>query len=151
MAQPITVKIKLTGPYAEKLRLEAANRRMSLAALTAEYAMRAMDADRDDASELAGFERRIAATVLAARSDMEAVQAELDTIAAMLDTFVKLMLVHLPEPGTEKEATQASALARYERFVKQVANTGFDGDRPQALKKIAALIQQRIETAEENQ
>ncbi|MBU2719586.1 hypothetical protein HF563_09420, partial [Acidithiobacillus ferridurans] len=82
-------------------------------------------------------------------SDLEAVQAEIDTLAAMLDTFVKLMLVHLPEPGTEKEATQASALARYERFIQQVG-TAFEGDRPQALKKIGELIQQRIGTAEEN-
>ena len=150
MAQPVIVKIKLTGSYADKVRIAAASRRMSMAALTAEYAMRGIDAEANDGSELAGFERRIAATVLASRSDLESVQAELDTVAAMLDTFVKLMLVHLPEPGTEKEATQASALARYERFVKQVS-MAFDGDRPQALKKIAALIQERIETAEENQ
>lgn len=150
MAQPVIVKIKLTGSYADKVRIAAASRRMSMAALTAEYAMRGIDAEANDGSELAGFERRIVATVLASRSDLEAVQAEIDTLAAMLDTFVKLMLVHLPEPGTEKEATQASALARYERFVKQVS-MAFDGDRPQALKKIAALIQERIETAEENQ
>ena len=150
MAQPVIVKIKLTGSYADKVRIAAASRRMSMAALTAEYAMRGIDAEANDGSELAGFERRIAATVLASRSDLESVQAELDTVAAMLDTFVKLMLVHLPEPGTEKEATQASALARYERFVKQVS-MAFDGDRPQALKKIASLIQERIETAEENQ
>ena len=149
MALPITVKIKLTGSYADKVRVASASRRMSLAALTAEYAMRGLDAEAEDGSELAGFERRIAATILASRSDLEAVQAELDTLAAMLDTFVKLMLVHLPEPGTEKEATQASALARYERFIQQVS-VAFEGDRPQALKKIGELIQQRIGTAEEN-
>ena len=150
MALPIVAKVKLTGSYADKVRIAAASRRMSLAALTAEYAMRGLDAETEDGSELAGFERRIAATILASRSDLEAVQAEIDTLAAMLDTFVKLMLVHLPEPGTEREATEASALARYERFIKQVS-TAFDGDRPQALKKIGELIQKRIETAEGNQ
>ncbi|WP_437559482.1 hypothetical protein [Acidithiobacillus sulfuriphilus] len=150
MAQPITVKIKFTGHYADKLRVEAGARRLSVAALAGEYAMRGMDAADNDTTELAGFERRIASTVLGARSDLEAVQAEIDTIAAMLDTFVKLMLVHLPEPGTEKEAIQASALSRYERFIEQVAAGGFDGDRPQALRKIGELIQQRIAPAEEN-
>jgi hypothetical protein len=150
MAQPVTVKIKFAGKYAEKLRVEAASRRLKLAPLAAEYAMRGMDLKENDDSDLVRFERRIAATILASRSDLEAVQAELDTVAAMLDTFVKLMLVHLPEPGTEKEATQASALARYERFIQQVG-MAFEGDRPQALKKIGELIQKRIETAEENQ
>ncbi|WP_226859335.1 hypothetical protein [Acidithiobacillus albertensis] len=77
---------------------------------------------------------------------MEAVQAELDTVAAMLDLFVKLMLIHLPEPVLdEAEAVQSSALTRYERFLKQVADAGFDGDRPRALKKIAELLQKKLE------
>lgn len=150
MAVPVIAQTKLTSTYAERLRLEAASRRMSMAALVTDYAMRGMDAAAHDKNELAGFERRITATILAMRSDQEALQAELDTVAAMLDVFVKLMLVHLPEPGSEKEATQASALARYERFIQQTANA-FDGDRPQAMKKIGYLIQQRIETAPENQ
>ncbi len=152
MTQPAVVKMmKFTGTYADHLRSMAANRRMSMAALGAEYAMRGMDGERNDVGELAGMERRVVSSLLVVRSDLEAVQAELDTLAAMLDTFVKLMLVHLPEPGTEKEAVQASALNRYERFIQQVAHTGFEGDRPQALMKIAALIQARIPTAEENQ
>ena len=150
MTIPVTATIKIAGPYAALLREEAANRRMSLAALAAEYAMRGMDAVRDDDGQLAGFERRIGATVLAARSDMEAVQAELDTVAAMLDTFVKLMLVHLPEPGGEKDAARASAISRYEKYIQTVASAGFDGNRPQALKKIGQLIQARITTAEGN-
>ncbi len=150
MTVPVTATIKLTGPYAAMLREEAAIRRMSLAALAAEYAMRGMDAERDDETQLAGFERRIGATVLAMRSDQETIQAEIDTVAAMLDTFVKLMLVHLPEPGTEKEAVQASALSRYEKFIQTVANNGFEGDRPLALQKIGRLIQQKIQTADAN-
>ncbi len=151
MAQPVVVKMKFTSTYADHLRSMAANRRMSMAALASEYAMRGMDAERNDVGELAGMERRVVSSLLAVRSDMEAVQAELDTLAAMLDTFVKVMLIHLPEPGNEKEAVRASALARYERFIQQVANTGFERDRPQALMKIGTLIQARILTAEENQ
>jgi predicted DNA-binding ribbon-helix-helix protein len=151
MAQPVVVKMKFVGSYADHLRSMAANRRMSMAALASEYAMRGMDAERNDVGELAGTERRIVASSLAVRSDLESVQAELDTLVAMLDNFVKLMLVHLPEPGNEKEAVQASALARYERFIQQVASMGFEGDRPLALMKIGTLIQSRIETAEENQ
>ncbi|MGE0047742.1 MAG: hypothetical protein AB7T01_02240 [Acidithiobacillus sp.] len=150
MSLPVTVKIKIAGGYAEKLRVEAAERRMKLTVLAAEYVMRGIDAAANDDSELAGFERRIAATVLAMRSDQEAIQAELDVIAAMLDTFVRLMLLHLPTPGSEKEATLASVTSRYEAFIKESANA-FDADRPAALRKIGTLIQGRIETAEENQ
>lgn len=149
MSEPLEVKVKFTDQYADKLRAEAAVRRCSAAVLAGEYAMQGMDAEAVDVSALERFERRVVATVLASRSDLETVQAEIDTLAAMLATFVKLMLLHLPEPGTEREATQASALARYERFIQQVS-TEFDGDRPHALRKIGELIQKRIETAEEN-
>ncbi|MBU2759949.1 hypothetical protein HF670_12120 [Acidithiobacillus thiooxidans] len=150
MAQAVTSTIKIMGSYADTLRLEAASRRMSLNALATEYALRGMDTlSENDSSNLATFERRIGATILAARSDIEALQAEVDTIAAMMDAFVKLMLVHLPEPGgDEREAVTASALNRYERFLKQVAEAGFSGDRPVAIQKIADLLQQRISVKE---
>lgn len=146
MAQAVISTIKIMGDYADKLRLEAASRRMSLNALATEYALRGIDTlSENDNSNLETFERRIGATILAARSDIEAVQAEVDTIAAMMDAFVKLMLIHLPEPGdSEREAVAASALNRYERFLKQVAESGFSGDRPLAIKKISELLQQRI-------
>lgn len=146
MALPVFARIKVTGAYAEKLRLEAAERRLSHAALATDYVMRGIDAaSSEDDSTLIAFERRIAATVLAARADIEAMQAELDTVAAMLDLFVKVMLIHLPEPsGDEKEAIGASALQRYDRFIKQVAETGFDRDRPRAIRKIAALLGKKI-------
>jgi len=148
MALPVTAKIKLEGKYAEKLRVEAASRQLKLAPLVAEYAMRGMDAEENDDSELEGFERRIGATVLTCRSDLEDVMGLSNEIQAMLDAFVLLMLVHLPEPGTEKEATLASAMARWERFYQQVA-MAFDDKRPLAMKKIAEGLQKRIGAAEE--
>ena len=151
MGQPVTVKMKFAGPYADLLRTEGANRRMSMAALATEYAMRGMDAERNDSGELAGFERRMAASILAFRSDLEAVQAEVDTIAAMLDTAVKMLLLHLPEPGGEREALQASALSRHERFSEQVAKNGYEGDRPVAILRIAEHLQSGVPTAKENQ
>ena len=85
------------------------------------------------------------ATILAGRGDIEAVLSELDTLTAMFDLFVKLMLLHLPEPTLdEAEAVQSSALTRYDRFIKQVAATGFDGNRPRAMRKIAQLLEERL-------
>lgn len=143
--------VKLTGKYGQRIEQEALERRVSKAALITDYAMRGIEAtDKAEGSALDGFERRISATILALRGDVEAVQAELDTMAAMLDLFVKLMLLHLPEPVLdEAEAVQSSALTRYERFLKQVAENGFDGDRPRALKKIAALLTQKLEKIHE--
>ena len=143
--------VKLTGKYGQRIEQEALERRVSKAALITDYAMRGIEStDKAEGSALDGFERRMAATMLAVRGDVEAVQAELDTMAAMLELFVKLMLLHLPEPVLdEAEAVQSSALTRYERFLKQVAENGFDGDRPRALKKIAALLTQKLEKIHE--
>jgi hypothetical protein len=146
----VFAQVKLTGAYAERIEKESAERLLSKPALVTEYAMHGMDAvDAQQGTELASFERRLSATILAARADIEAIQAEIDTLTAMFDLFVKLMLLHLPEPTLdEAEAVQSSALSRYDRFIKQVASTGFDGDRPRALRKIAKLLERKLETAD---
>lgn len=146
MTKPVFANVKLVGPYAERIEKEAAERRVSKAALLTDYALRGLASTENGHTELDGFEKRIAATMLAVRGDVEAVQAELDTVAAMLDLFVKMMLIHLPEPaGDESEAVQSSALTRYDKFIKQVANGGFDGDRPRAIARIAQLLQQKLQ------
>lgn len=150
MTKPVFANVKLVGPYADKIRAEAEERRVSIAALVTDYALRGLSSsEQGNTTELGGFEKRIAATMLAVRGDVEAVQAELDTVAAILDLFVKMMLIHLPEPATgESEAVQSSALTRYDKFIKQVANGGFDGDRPRAIAKIAQLLQQKLRIEE---
>ncbi len=146
MTKPVFANVKLVGPYADRIENEAAERRVSKAALITDYALRGLSDSENGHTELDGFEKRIAATMLAVRGDVEAVQAELDTVAAMLDLFVKMMLIHLPEPaGDESEAVQSSALTRYDKFIKQVANGGFDGDRPRAIARIAQLLTQKLQ------
>jgi hypothetical protein len=150
MASTVFGNVKLVGKYAERIEREAAERRVSKAALITDYALRGLESSENGNTELEGFERRIASTVLALRGDVEAVQAELDTVAAMLDLFVKMMLLHLPEPaGEEGEAVRSSALTRYDNFIKQVANNGFDGDRPKAIAKIASLLSKKIAVEDE--
>lgn len=142
--------VKLSGRYGDRVERESQERQVSKAALITDYAMRGIEAMENADGDLAGFERRLSATILALRGDVEAIQAELDTVAAMFDLFVKLMLLHLPEPILdEAEAVQSSALTRYERFIKQVAETGFDGDRPHALRKIARLLEKKLEKVDE--
>lgn len=142
--------VKLTGRYGERIERESQERQVSKAALITDYAMRGIEAVENADGELPGFERRISATILALRGDVEAIQAELDTHVAMFDLFVKLMLLHLPEPLLdEAEAVQSSALTRYERFIKQVAETGFDAGRPHALRKIARLLEKKLENVNE--
>ncbi|MEY2340944.1 hypothetical protein AB4090_02405 [Acidithiobacillus sp. IBUN Pt1247-S3] len=146
-------QVKLVGQYAERIETEAAEKRVSKAALLSEYALRGIEAaDSGKDSEWASLERRLSATLLATRGEVEAVQAGLDTLTAMFDLFVKLMLLHLPEPLLdEAEALQSSALTRYERFLKQVAGSGFDGDRPQALRKIARLLEVRVHGGDDDE
>ncbi|MGC9216756.1 hypothetical protein [Acidithiobacillus sp.] len=146
----VFAQVKLVGRYAERIEKEAREKQVSKAALVTDYALRGIESlDSGDDGELRGFERRMSATFLALRGEVEAIQAELDTFVAMFDMFIKLMLLHLPEPVLdEAEAVQSSALTRYERFLKQVAQLGFDGDRPLALRRIARLLEQQIQVEE---
>ncbi|MBW9249939.1 MAG: hypothetical protein ACYCUY_01295 [Acidithiobacillus sp.] len=146
----VFAQVKLVGRYAERIEKEAREKQVSKAALVTDYALRGIESlDSGEDGELRGFERRMSATFLALRGEVEAIQAELDTFVAMFDMFIKLMLLHLPEPVLdEAEAVQSSALTRYERFLKQVAQLGFDGDRPLALRRIARLLEQRIQVEE---
>jgi hypothetical protein len=145
MTKAVTGAVKLVGRYADRIRVESEERRISMAGLIGEYAMRGLDIE-EDVDGMGGLERRVVATMLAARGDIEAIQATQDTMIAMLDMFVKLMLVHLSEPyGAETEAMQASALQRYDKYIAQVAKSGFDGDRPLAIKKISDLLQVKLD------
>lgn len=149
MSKPIFANIKLVGQFAERIEREAAERKVTKTALITDYVFRGLSTSEGGSTELEGFEKRIAATMLAVRGDVEAVQAELDTFIAMFDLFVKLMLLHLPEPAqAESEAVQSSALTRYDQFIQQVAEGGFDGDRPRAIAKIARLLTQKLNTEE---
>ncbi|OCX72297.1 hypothetical protein A6M27_02745 [Acidithiobacillus thiooxidans] len=149
MSKPIFANIKLVGQFAERIEREAAERKVTKTALITDYVFRGLSTSEGGSTELDGFEKRIAATMLAVRGDVEAVQAELDTFIAMFDLFVKLMLLHLPEPAqAESEAVQSSALTRYDQFIQQVAEGGFDGDRPRAIAKIARLLTQKLNTEE---
>ncbi|WP_226834003.1 hypothetical protein [Acidithiobacillus ferrooxidans] len=143
-------QVKLVDSYAEHVIREAREKGAGNAALMTLYTLQGIDAAKSAKdTEIRAFERRMSATILALMEDVEAVQAELDTLTAMFDMFVKLMLLHLPEPVLEEaEAVQSSALTRYERFLKQVAQMGFDGDRPLALRRIARLLEQRIQVEE---
>ena len=145
----VTVTIKLQNEYAKRLRLEAAARQMFLTELATDYVMRGMDAAANDQFGLAALERRVVATLYGMNKNVDAVLAEVDMVGAMLDVFVKLMLVHLPEPGTEREATQASALSRYERYIQQIA-AAYDDSRPIALRKIAKLVQHQIDPVQDD-
>jgi hypothetical protein len=133
--------VKIQGDHAARLRREAAARKLSLPALITEYTLRGLETQGPEDDALNGVEKRIVSSILATRSDIESLTAEVDTLAAMFDTIVKLLLVHLPEPVIdEKEAITASALGRYEKFLTQVAETGFDQDRPRAIARIAQLL-----------
>lgn len=58
--------VKLTGKYGQRIEQEARERQVSKAALLTDYAMRGIEAaDRNEGTALDGFERRIAATMLA--------------------------------------------------------------------------------------
>lgn len=149
MATPVYAQVKLTGELAEKLRTEAAQRRLSLNALATEYTLLGLQAPGPEDDALAGVERRIVSTLLASRADVDTLSASVDILAALVDTLAKMLLVHLPEPASDqREAISASALARYGKLLEQTAATGFDERRPRAIQRIAELLLGRYPSPE---
>lgn len=149
MAAPVYAQVKISGALAEKLRGEAAQRRLSLNALATEYALLGLQAPGPEDDALAGVERRIVSTLIASRGDIDTLSASVDILAALVDTLAKMLLVHLPEPASdEREAIGASALARYEKLLEQTAATGFDERRPRAIQRIAELLLGRYPSPE---
>ena len=139
--------VKLMGPYAQRIRDEVRQgQAQSINQLVAKYAVLGMELSRSPDASLRALEMRLLGAQEKLLDRIDGVQAELDTLTAMFDLFTKLMLLHLPEPVLdEAEAVQSSALTRYERFLRQVAAQGFDGNRPRALRRIAKLLTERLD------
>lgn len=135
-------RIKLMGRYAQIIDRECEERRVSRPSLIADYTMRGVDAAHaPDGAPLDAFERRLSATMLSVRGDVEALTAELDALFALVDALAKQLLAHLPEPSKDEAAgIGASALARYEKLITAAARQGFDAGRPRAVKRIAELL-----------
>ncbi len=156
MAEMAFYSGKVSGKYAENLKAYAVAHRLSLSGCAAEMIMRGLDAleaERKVAegqsaegidAQLQSMERRLAATVMAMRSDLDALQAETDTSVVMLDALVKSLFLHLPPPPVEeREALTASAMDRYGRYIDNLPS-GYEQDRPAVLRKIAELLQKRV-------
>jgi hypothetical protein len=148
-------QVKLVGRYAARIEAEAQEGNVSQTALITHYAMRGIDAiDEAGLSELGRMERRLSQTLsgLDRKLDkrLDTVIAMVDLHTALLDTFVKLMLLHLPEPVLDElEAVVSSSQARYERFVKEAAERGYDQGRPRVLREIHRLLGQHLEDSED--
>ncbi len=84
MTSPVFANIKIQGKYAEELREESDRRKLSQAALATKYVIKGMEARREpDTAALASTERRIAATMLALRGDVESLTATVDVAVAL--------------------------------------------------------------------
>ncbi|MDA8093698.1 MAG: hypothetical protein M0T84_07245 [Betaproteobacteria bacterium] len=150
---PVFAQVKLVGDYARVLREESERRNVTLNALVSEYAMEGIEGrNAPDGDKLAGFERRIISTMVALRGDVESLTATIDVTVALVDALAKLLLVHLPEPAAESlDGVLASAQSRHENLLKSVALTGFDEDRPDALRRIVKLLSERLGQKEEKE
>ena len=151
MTSPVFTNVKIVGTYANTLREESARRRVSLASLSTEYLLEGIEARNSPAGDkLAGFERRVASTVLSLRGDVESLTATVDVLVAMVDALAKMLLMHLPEPSADSLAgVMASTQSRHENLLKTVAATGFDDNRPVALLRIVELLSDRLEMNDE--
>lgn len=155
MSAPVYAQIKIVGPSADKLRSEAAARKISLNALCSEYLLQGLSIAGPDDDALAGVERRVVSTLLGTRAEIDTLAASVDILAALVDTLTKSLMIHLPAPSPdETDAVVASALERYTKLLEQTATSGFDERRPRAIQRIAELMMQhypRAATTEENE
>ncbi|WP_215843296.1 hypothetical protein HHS34_005590 [Acidithiobacillus montserratensis] len=143
LTEPVTVRLKFEGVYAAHLRSRCPNRRMSMASLAHEYVMQVIDAEQGGGTEMEKMERRIVATI---RNAGETVLSHEDVNTAIMDMFMIQFFLHLPEPVGQWDAMLASALARREKFIEQVAKYGFDrANRPLALEIIQKSLEKRFD------
>ncbi|MGK9452150.1 hypothetical protein ACSSZE_12990 [Acidithiobacillus caldus] len=81
----VSASVKLVGRYAERIEAEAQERGVSRPALIADYAMRGMDAAQSvEDVEARAMERRLSATLLAIRGEVERLQESVDRLVAHL-------------------------------------------------------------------
>ncbi len=146
MTSPVFANVKIQGTYADELREEAQRRNLSQAALATEYVLEGMEARRQpNTAALASTERRIAATMLGLRGDIDSLTATVDISLALQDALIKLLLVYLPIPASDTlDGVSASAQERHEKLLRGVAMTGFEEGRPEALLRINALLNERL-------
>ena len=79
----VSANVKLVGRYAERIEAEAQERGVSRPALIADYAMRGMDAAQSVKDvEARAMERRLSATLLALRGEVERLQESVDHLVA---------------------------------------------------------------------
>ena len=141
MATPVYAQVKISGSFADKLRKEAEARRMSLNAMASEYTLKGLTDPGPEDDALAGVEKRIVSTIIGLRAEIDRLAASVDILAALNDTFAKMLLMHLPEPASdEREAISASVIGRYEKLLEQTARNGFDSKRPRAIQRIVELL-----------
>ena len=155
--EQVLLHTKIEGNAARRIKDYAESKKISANGAAVELILRGLDdleavRSEDESNALMvrldGMERRLAATVLAMRSDLDALQAEVDTATVMLDALVKSILVHLPPPPeNEREGITASAMARYDKWIAAIPK-GFENDRPQVLVRIAELLKARVGDAE---
>lgn len=147
MSAPVFANIKIVGEYAAVMRTESERRKVSLASLATEYALEGIEhSSAPDGDKLAGMERRVISTMLSLRGDVESLTATTDVLVAMIDALAKILLVHLPEPAADALAgVLAGAQSRHENLLKSIAMTGFDNDRPVALRRITELLNERLD------
>lgn len=143
--KPIYAQIKITGEAAERIKLEAIQRRISLNSLISEYAIAGMQKPGPDDDALAGVEKRLVNTMISMRSDIDETLATVNVLAAFVDGMAKSLFTHLPPPSTDsREAIAASAIERYEKLIKNISDSGFDNQRPRAIQNIVDILSEKL-------
>ena len=138
-----TASFQVSGAELDLLQHEAAKHGVSKGVLARDYALRLIHMQLEDAlvgqgaggekalvhTQIAGMERRVAATVGKLQDELEDVKAVLAVTVGMLDAFVGSWLVHTPEvPQALKAEYAQAAKARYEKILARVASGVQSGD-----------------------
>lgn len=152
----VSLQINFTGADLEALEAEKAATGASQSHLVRTYFLehiraraenaRAINGDVSGttvADMITGFEARLATSLANIDRTIGGLERSSNVTLAMLDTFVKLYLIHTPEIAQDaKNGAAALTNERYRKFMQSMQSGGFKRTRERLLQALEAAIQE---------
>jgi len=123
----VYVKVRLSGD--ERRRLQEVARQWGYRTI-AEFVRASLGKQGRLTEEMSGLEKRLAATMIALRTEMARLQRTEYVLFAMLENLAKTILTYMPPPAAEDKASViAQGRAGYERYLKAVGMSLYNGSK----------------------
>lgn len=161
MAGTTNCPVGLTGEALAILQAEKEKTGASMASILREYTIEHIK-QRDEnvqalangqisgslADQIVGLEARLSATVSQLDKSLVGIERSVNINLAMLDTFVKLYLLHTPSIPEDMQAGAAAlTMERYKKFMRSLESGGFRKSREKLMAALDAAMRE-VESAQ---